>query len=53
MEEQVFEYDIETALKGGYDHFMLKEIYEQPEVLDKTIHEYLKDGGVIGATWFN
>ena len=44
MEEQVFEYDIETALKGGCDHFMLKEIYEQPEVLDKTIHEYLKDG---------
>ena len=48
MEEQVFEYDIETALKGGYDHFMLKEIYEQPEVLDKTIHEYLKDGEFIG-----
>lgn len=48
MEEQVFEYDIETALKGGYDHFMLKEIYEQPEVLDKTIHEYLKDGAFKG-----
>ena len=31
------EWDIEAASKGGYDFFMLKEIYEQPEVLTKTL----------------
>lgn len=42
-----FEWDIETGMKNGFDHFMLKEIYEQPEVLDLTIREYLKDGNFI------
>ena len=31
------EWDIEAASKGGYEYFMLKEIYEQPEVLTKTL----------------
>ncbi len=31
------EWDIEAASKGGYDFFMLKEIYEQPEVITKTL----------------
>jgi glucosamine--fructose-6-phosphate aminotransferase (isomerizing) len=30
--------------KGNYDHFMIKEIYEQPGVLEKTINSYLRDG---------
>jgi len=30
--------------KGGYDHFMLKEIYEQPRALEKTLTAYLKEG---------
>ena len=36
-----FDYDIESAMKNGYDHFMLKEIYEQPKVIKNTINEYL------------
>lgn len=32
-----FKYDIKTAKKDGYSHYMLKEIYEQPKV----IHDYL------------
>ncbi len=31
----------EAAEKGGYEHFMLKEIYEQPEGLRKTINTHL------------
>ena len=32
------EWDIEAASKGGYEFFMLKEIYEQPEVIEKTLN---------------
>lgn len=31
------EWDAEAAEKDGYEHFMLKEIFEQPEVFQKTI----------------
>ncbi|MCF6093873.1 glutamine--fructose-6-phosphate transaminase (isomerizing) [Microaerobacter geothermalis] len=31
------DWDIETAEKGGYDHFMLKEIYEQPKAFRNTM----------------
>ena len=31
----------ESAMKNGYDHFMLKEIYEQPKVIMDTIGEYI------------
>ncbi len=31
------EWDIEAAEKGGFDHFMLKEIHEQPEVVAETL----------------
>ena len=41
------EWDAEAAEKGGYEHFMLKEIHEQPEVIRNTINSVLKDG-VIG-----
>ena len=27
--------------KGGHDHFMLKEIYEQPQVIGDTLHSFL------------
>ncbi len=30
--------------KGKYDHFMLKEIYEQPQAIEKTLASYLKEG---------
>jgi glucosamine--fructose-6-phosphate aminotransferase (isomerizing) len=37
-------WDIAAARKGGYDYFMLKEIHEQPEALQKTIMPRVKDG---------
>ena len=36
-----FQYDMDSAMKNGYAHFMLKEIYEQPKVLKDTINEYI------------
>ncbi len=36
-------WDIAAAKKGGYDHFMLKEIHEQPEALLKTIAPRIKN----------
>ncbi|MFZ4452721.1 glutamine--fructose-6-phosphate transaminase (isomerizing) [Salibacterium aidingense] len=35
-------WDVEQAEKNGYDHFMLKEIHEQPEALKKTMAGRLK-----------
>lgn len=37
-------WDIAAAKKGGYEHFMLKEIHEQPEVLINTISPRINDG---------
>lgn len=37
-------WDEEAAEKGGYEHFMLKEIHEQPEVLKRTILPRIMDG---------
>lgn len=34
----IFEGNFESACKNGYEHFMLKEIYEQPEVIKNTIN---------------
>ena len=38
------DWDINSAQKGGYPHFMLKEIYEQPEALERTIMPRVKGG---------
>ncbi len=38
------EWDVTQAEKGGYDHFMLKEIYEQPRALRDTFSPRLKNG---------
>ena len=35
------EWDISSAEKGGYAHFMLKEIYEQPKALNDTLRPHL------------
>ncbi len=37
-------WDISAAEKGGYDHFMLKEINEQPKALADTISPRIKNG---------
>ena len=34
----------EAAEKGGYEHFMLKEIFEQPKAVRDTMNAYIKDG---------
>ena len=36
----------EAAEKGGYEHFMMKEIHEQPKVVLDTINSVLKDGKI-------
>jgi glucosamine--fructose-6-phosphate aminotransferase (isomerizing) len=35
------------ADKGSFEHFMLKEIYEQPEVLKRTIKEYVEGNSIV------
>ncbi len=39
-------WDAESAEKGGYEHFMLKEIHEQPKAVRDMIGAYVKDGGI-------
>ncbi len=36
-EPLTIEWDVESAEKGGYDHFMLKEIHEQPEAIRRAL----------------
>lgn len=45
-EQKVIEWDAEAAEKGGYEHFMMKEIHEQPKVVADTLNSVLKDGVV-------
>lgn len=45
-EQKVIEWDAEAAEKGGYEHFMMKEIHEQPKVVADTLNSVLKDGEV-------
>ncbi len=37
------EWDAEAAEKGGFEHFMMKEIHEQPRAVKDTIGHYVKD----------
>lgn len=39
-------WDAEAAEKGGYEHFMIKEIHEQPKAIADTINSVLADGAV-------
>ncbi len=48
------EWDAAEAEKGGFDHFMLKEIYEQPSVVEQTLSGRLGEDGTISledADW--
>ncbi len=40
-------WDVESASKGGYEHFMLKEIYEQPNGVKETLVRRLDENGDI------
>ena len=46
-EHSTVDWDISDAEKGGYEHFMFKEIMEQPEAIRKTITPRIKDGRVV------
>src|SRR4029077_6289336 len=39
---QEIDWDLESAEKGGYETFMLKEIYEQPEAVQETIGDRVR-----------
>lgn len=43
-EVQVADWDLDAAEKGGYEHFMLKEINEQPTAIKTTISPRISDG---------
>lgn len=47
VEREVYTYkwDVEAAQKNGYDHFMLKEIYEQPKVVKDNISQRFSEDG--------
>ncbi len=40
------EWDAEAAEKGGYEHFMIKEIHEQPRAVQDTLASVIKDGKI-------
>ncbi len=46
-EPQTIEWNIEAAEKGGYEHFMLKEIYEQPKAVEDTISPRIKGDDIV------
>ena len=39
-------WDAEAAEKGGYEHFMMKEIHEQPKAILDTMNSKIKDGKI-------
>ena len=48
IEKQTTEikWDAEAAEKGGFEHFMMKEIHEQPKAVQDTLNSVLKDGRI-------
>ena len=41
------DWDVNAAEKGGYEHFMLKEMYEQPKAILDTFSPRIKDGQIV------
>ena len=46
-EHHHIDWDVDAAEKGGYDHFMLKEIYEQPAAVRRAVNGRIRDGRVV------
>lgn len=44
--EKQVDWDVDSADKMGYPHYMIKEIYEQPSVLRRTLRQYLREDRV-------
>ena len=40
------EWDAEAAEKAGFEHFMMKEIHEQPKAVADTLHSVIKNGAI-------
>ncbi|MDE6849948.1 MAG: glutamine--fructose-6-phosphate transaminase (isomerizing) [Clostridia bacterium] len=40
------DWDLDAAEKGGYKHFMLKEMHEQPKVVSDTLNSFIKNGKI-------
>ena len=43
---KTIEWDAEAAEKAGFEHFMMKEIHEQPKAVSDTINSVVKDGKI-------
>ena len=41
------EWDVDAAEKGGYEHFMLKEMYEQPKAIEDTFSPRIKGNDIV------
>ena len=41
-ESTLIDWDAEAAQKGGFEHFMMKEIHEQPKAVEDTLHKYIR-----------
>ena len=46
-EKETVDWDVNAAKKGGYEHFMFKEIMEQPKAISDTIAPRIKNGRVV------
>ena len=46
-ERHYIDWDVDAAEKGGYAHFMLKEIFEQPTAISKAITGRIQEGRVV------
>ena len=42
-ESTQIQWDMEAAEKGGYEHFMMKEMFEQPKAVSDTLNAYVKN----------
>ncbi len=41
------DWDVAAAEKGGFDHFMMKEIFEQPNAVNQTVTSRVKNGEIV------
>lgn len=46
-ESVTIEWDVDAAEKGGYPHFMLKEIFEEPRAVRDTLAPRIKNGDIV------
>ncbi len=50
-ETQVVPWTVEESQKAGYDHFMLKEIHEQPKAIEKTLKGHISSIKPLDKIW--